>query len=166
MNKKTAIISLSLVAVLALSATAFARHGYHGGMGYGDGMGYGHGMGYGPGFQVAPEQQEAFDKIFDQHRETMRSLGNQLWAKRTELDALSVSGQADKNDIRGLVQEIAQLRDKQQREREAFFNELDGAGIDVDVAPCAGPRGRGWHHSGAGYGPGMGPGAANAPRNQ
>lgn len=173
MNKRTLIISLSLVAVLALAATAFARHGYHGSMGYGH-MGFGGGYGHGGAFQVAPEQQEAFDAIFDKHRDTMRDLSNQLWSKHMELEALTNSGQATKADIHELVQDISELREKKQAEHENFFEELDQAGIEAQFVPCRGfgPNGGGRQQngsgpgSGQGYGSGSGSGQGYGPCNQ
>lgn len=154
MNKKTTIATLTVVAVLAFSAMAFAGRGWH--------HGYGYGMmnGFGPGLQVAPEQQEAFQKILDKHQDKMEKLRNEMWTKRLELDALTESGKADKSDIRSLVAELGKLHESIQGERKAFFNDLDDAGIQPQggfgpgngMGPGYGMRG------GFGPGNGMGPG--------
>ncbi|MGE4291272.1 MAG: Spy/CpxP family protein refolding chaperone [Desulfovibrio sp.] len=162
MSKKTTIVSLTVVAVLAFSAMAFAGRGWH--HGYGMGGGYGM-MGYGPGMQVAPEQQEAFDKIFDKHQDKMEKLRNEMWAKNLELNALVESGKAEKSDIRSLVGEITKLREKMQAERESFFSELEAAGIEPQFGNAMGPGrgygmmngGQGMMGNGQGYGPGNGP---------
>lgn len=157
MSKKTTIATLTVVAVLAFSAIAFAGRGWHHGYGSGNGMM----NGYGPGIQVAPEQQEAFDKIFEKHQDKMEGLRNEMWAKNLELNALTESGKAEKSDIRSLVGDLTKLREKMQTERESFFNELEAAGIEplaaAGNAPCAG-RGPGMMGGGQGYGQGYGPG--------
>lgn len=160
MSKKTTIASLTIIAVLAFSAMAFAGRGWH----HGNGMGGGYGMmGNGPGMQVAPEQQEAFDKLFDKHSTKMEQLRNDMWAKNLELNALVESGKAEKSDIRSLVGDITKLREKMQVERSSFFDELDAAGIQPlagsGFGPCAG-RGAGGNGmmGNGGYGPGNGQG--------
>ncbi|WP_022661310.1 Spy/CpxP family protein refolding chaperone [Paucidesulfovibrio longus] len=159
MSKKTTIASLTVIAVLALSAMAFAGQGWHHGYGMMNGYGPGYGMmnGYGPGAQIAPEQQEAFQKIFDKHQEKMEKLRNEMWSKNLELNALTESGKADKSDIRSLVAEISKVREKMQVERESFYNDLDAAGIQPQSGPGYGMgNGRGYGMMN-GYGPGNGP---------
>ena len=154
MNKKMLIPTLAIVAVLGFAALATAGPGWHRG---------GNGPCGGPVAlqQLNPEQQAAFDKIWEGHREKMEGLRNDVWAKHLELDALTNSGTASKGDIQTLVKDIVKLREKMDAERDSFRAELDKAGIEVGSGygrgngPCGG-RGMGGQGSGPCGGRGMG----------
>lgn len=162
MKKHSFIVLAALAAVLALSAVSFA------------GPGYGHGRGPGMGGfydNLTPEKQAAVDKIFDKHQKKIFDLHEQYWAKSTELEALTASGKAERNDIQGLVAEMGKLRGQMHQEREALSNELSketgvkfGPGMGYGMGPGMGRgmMGRGMMGQG-GFGPCGGIGPAGCP---
>jgi len=129
---KKSIISLVVVASLvALSAMAFAAP--RGGRGAVQN-------------KLTTEQRATIQKIVDAHQDKMYELREKIWAKHTELQALSTSGKAEKSDIQSLVADISKLRDAMNKERLAMRAEIEKQ---------TGLKGYGYHHGG-GYGDGMG----------
>lgn len=110
---------------------------------------------------LTPEKQAVVAKIVDKHHAKLIELREKIWAKQTELQALSQSGKAEKSDIQSLIGEISKLRTNMNEERDALRTELEKeTGIKA--------YGRGYHRGGmgGGYGAaegcpggGFGPGA-------
>lgn len=99
---------------------------------------------------LTPEKQAAVEKIVDKHHVKLVELREQIWAKQTELQALSRSGKAERSDIQSLVNEISKLRTATNAERDAMRAEIEKeTGIKA--------FGRGFHRGG-GFGPGAGMG--------
>ena len=143
--KKSIITLVAVASLVALSAFAFA--GPKGGRGAGQGQN-----------QPTAEQRATIQKIVDAHQEKLYELREKIWAKHTELQALSNSGKAEKADIQSLVADISKLRDAMNKERLA---------IRTDIEKQTGLTGYGYGHGGyhrggmGGYGCGddCGPGA-------
>ena len=155
--KKTVVIPVMVIMVMALAGTAMAQGGYHGGNqggGYANGPGFGPCAGVGQLFsQLTPEKQQAVKAIFDKYDEQFRSIKTQMWAKRTELRALVASGKAEKKDITSLVSSMAALKDKNYNLRKQVSDEIEQTtGIAMPVFGCDGfdmdngRRGNGRHH--------------------
>ena len=142
--KKSIITLVAVASLVALSAFAFA--GPRGGKGAAQGQ------------QPTAEQRATIQKIVDAHQEKLYELREKIWAKHTELQALSNSGKAEKADIQSLVADISKLRDAMNKERLA---------IRADIEKQTGLKGYGYGHGGyhrggmGGYGCGddCGPGA-------
>lgn len=102
---------------------------------------------------LTPEKQAAVEKIVDKHHVKLVELREQIWAKQTELQALSRSGKAERSDIQSLISDISKLRTATNTERDAMRAEIEKeTGIKA--------FGRGFHRSGGpGAGMGMGMGA-------
>ena len=134
--RKTFITFIAVAALVSLSAFAFA----------GPRAGRGAGMDY----NLTPEKRAAIQKIIEAHQDKLYDLREKIWAKQTELQALSNSGKAEKSDIQGLVAEISKLRASMHQERLAIRSEIEKqTGIKA-----FGPGG--YHHGGMGYGDGSG----------
>ena len=135
--KKSIIALVAVASLVALSAFAFA------------GPKGGRGAGQGPN-QPTAEQRATIQKIVDAHQEKLYELREKIWAKHTELQALSNSGKAEKADIQSLVADISKLRDAMNKERLA---------IRADIEKQTGLTGYGYGHGGyhrGGMGGGMG----------
>ena len=161
--KKRFVTAVALVALVSMSAFAFAAP--RGGRGpVGD-----------PYAALSPEKQAAVNKILDKHHVKLQELRDQIWAKHTELQALSQSGKAERSDIQSLIADIAKLRTAMNSERDALRAELEketgikafgrgyhrggmGGGMGGGYGDCGyGPRGG---MMGGGYGAGSCPGGA------
>lgn len=111
--KKRFITAVALVALVSMSAFAFAAP--RGGRGpVGD-----------PYAALTPEKQAAVNKILDKHHLKLQELREQIWAKHTELQALSQSGKAERADIQSLVSDISKLRTAMNTERDALRADLE-----------------------------------------
>jgi len=131
--KKSMIALVAVASVVVLSAMAFAAP--RGGRGAGQN-------------QLTTVQRATIQEIVDAHQEKIYELREKIWAKHTELQALSTSGKAEKSDIQSLVADISKLRDAMNKERLA---------IRADIEKQTGLKGYGYHHGG-GMGGGMGGG--------
>lgn len=105
-------------------------------------------QGYGPhrgGWQqcVPQEKQQAFRQALEQHRDKMHPIREQIWVKKTTLDALSRNPNTDSKDIVALVNEISALRNQAHTERKAFSEMMrKDFGMDMPCGPMqGGPRG-------------------------
>ncbi len=139
--RKRIVTTLAVVALVAMSAFAIAAPK----------------GGRGPVADPAltPEKQAAVAKIVDKHHAKLIDLREKIWAKHTELQALSRAGKAEKSDIQNLIAEISKLRASMNEEREAMRSEIEKeTGIKG--------YGRGYHRGGMGGGFGGGdcPGGA------
>lgn len=135
MNKRI-VITFTVLALVSMSAFAMAA-------GKGN-----RARNYEP--TLTPEKQAAVEKIVDQHHVKLVELREQIWAKQTELQALSRSGKAERSDIQSLIGDISKLRTTMNTERDAMRTEIEKeTGIKA--------FGRGFHRGG-GYGGGAGMG--------
>lgn len=157
MSKRFLWMPAALAALLILSSVAFA--------------GPGHGRGYGPGAgsfygNLTPEKQAAVDKIFEKHQKAFFDLHEQMWAKGTELEALTRSGKADKADIEALVADMGKIRTQMDQERQSLASEISKeTGVKLPAYGYGygmGGSGYGHHMWGGGYGP-MGGGCGYGP---
>lgn len=106
---------------------------------------------------LTPEKQAAVAKIVDKHHVKLVDLREKIWAKQTELQALSRAGKAEKADIQNLIAEISKLRTSMNEERDALRAEIEKeTGIKS--------YGRGYHRGGLGGGDCSGGGAVDCPR--
>ncbi|GFM38605.1 periplasmic heavy metal sensor [Desulfovibrio psychrotolerans] len=139
------MIALMTVALLGTAAVSFA--GMRGGMGCGCGsmmgqsmdgghagmmMGKGHGKGHGKmqggkGFMqnLTPEQQEKFGALSDAFGKKTEALRADMWAKHTELQALTNNPKVEPKYITKLVQELKELNLAMQAERTAFHAQVE-----------------------------------------
>lgn len=152
-TKTMRIIALSGLAILVTAALAFAQPGYGRG-GWGAGGCPGYGQGNAQVQNLTPEQQAKLDQLFTEHRQQMFNLRQEIWAKQTELNALSNNPNTKPERISQLVSEIKDLRARQYNEREAFQATLQKEGLPMGYGNCAGfgggPRGgRGMMRGGA-----------------
>ncbi|MBU1596781.1 MAG: periplasmic heavy metal sensor [Proteobacteria bacterium] len=105
---------------------------------------------------LTPEKQAAVAKIVDKHHTKLVELREKIWAKHTELQALSQAGKAEKADIQNLIAEISKLRTSMNEERDALRSEIEKeTGIKS--------YGRGYHRGGLGGGDCSG-GGGDCPR--
>lgn len=132
--RKSMIALVAVASLVALSAVAFAAP--RGGRGAGQGQ-----------YQPSVEQRATIQKIVDAHQGKMYELREKIWAKHTELQALSNSGKAEKSDIQSLVSDISKLRDAMNKERLA---------MSAEIEKQTGLKGYGGYHRGGGMGGGMG----------
>ncbi len=116
---------------------------------------------------LTADQQAKAQQVVEQHRPKLIELREKIWAKNTELQALTAAGKAEKADIQSLVAEISALRTAMITERTAMGDELRKATGLTGFGPgfgsgCGNGDGAGYgQHSGRGSGYGMmgGPGA-------
>ncbi|WP_432737968.1 Spy/CpxP family protein refolding chaperone [Maridesulfovibrio sp. FT414] len=156
--KKTIVIPVMVIMVLALAGTAMARGGCNGAYGGGPGYGQGYGPCTGPAQmfdQLTPEKQQEVKAIFQKYDDKIEAVRSQMWAKRTELNALVEAGKAEKKDITALVNDMAALRDKGYNLRKQLSAEIEQAtGIAMPVPGFGGngmdngKMGFGRHHRG------------------
>jgi zinc resistance-associated protein len=166
MSKRNITIS-ALAAALVLSMAAFAAAGPGYGRGYAGACG---GPGFGPAAaysQLTPEKQAEVKAVVDKYEPQFETVRNQIWAKRSVLQAMVNGGKADEQAITKLVTDISSLRNKMRDLRASMSDELVkatgiaafgacpgpgyGRGFDADDAPM---QGRGMYGQGV-YGHGM-----------
>jgi Spy/CpxP family protein refolding chaperone len=152
--KKT-MVAVGFVGVMALTTvTAFA---------WGPGMGRGFGYGYGPGAAVpnlSTEQIAKLQKIQGDRYAEMAKLRNEMFAKRTELQALFREPALDQAKIAAKQKEItalqAQMQEKALATRTAVAETLTPE--QRAQLPAYGPG------MGAGFGQGRGMGMGHGSR--
>lgn len=115
MKKKIGIFTvLAASMLLALPAISQAWQGHGGGHGMvppcGNGQAYAVQGWQHP--QIAPEQQEAFEKIMAAHHEKSWSLRSDLSAKRMELEYLSQNPKTEPKTISSLIGDVKNLKSK------------------------------------------------------
>ncbi|UZP66355.1 periplasmic heavy metal sensor [Desulfovibrio mangrovi] len=172
MKTRNILITTIALGLLAIAAVSFAgMHG--GGMGYGNcgnggGMGYGHGHGQGMmtncpgggmGYNLTPEQQEKFTALQDAYYKKTETLRTDMWAKHTELEALSGNDKVDPKYITQLVQDMKDIGTKLRAEREAFE-----AQVEKEIGIKNFRRGQG-RNPNCPYADGTAPAAPAAPAN-
>ena len=138
---KRTTVALGLVGVLVLTASAA--------LAWGPGWGRGFGPGYGPGPAVANLNQDQIAKIqkiqSDRYAE-MAKVRNEMFTKRTELQALFREPTLDQAKIAAKQKEIAALQAQMQEK---------GLATRTAAAEVLTPEQRAQLPA---YGPGMGPG--------
>lgn len=161
--KKMLAVPFALLLALALAAPVMAGpggprgdyDGYHGGYHGGDwGRGYDR-----PG--IPPEKMEAFKNIMKDFRDKTQPIREQLWTKRTELNALSRNPNTQPATITKLAEDMSGLRAQLYKERQALNDKLEKE-VGINFRPYGADfGGRGWH-DGRGWhgGRGMGGGCA------
>jgi Spy/CpxP family protein refolding chaperone len=156
---KKALAVLGLVGLVALTASmAFA---------WGPGWGRGYGYGYGPGV-AAPnlnaDQVAKIQKIQSDRYTEMATVRNEMFTKRTELQALFREPTLDQAKISAKQKEIAALQAQMQEKALAARTAVAEALTPEQRAqlPAFGPG----FGPGRGFGPGMGmgPGMGFGPR--
>jgi len=143
MNAKTLRIAvIGSLLVLATAALAFAQPGQGRQWGPGDCPGLAQIQ------ELTPEQRAKLDTLMTEHRRQMFESRQDIWAKQTELDALSRNPNTTPERITQLVNELKGLRAKQFNERESFRATLQKEGLPGGFGNCAdgygghgGPRG-------------------------
>jgi zinc resistance-associated protein len=165
-RKQISIITVvAILAVMALSGSAFARHGdkHHDGEMMPQQM-----------QALTPEQQQQLDTIMEQHFTRMEPLREQMWSKHLELDALASNPNTKPETLSKLVQDITALRAQIKTERDSMCADIVkkvgipcfGRNHGMYGAPCGydngsmrGPGHGGYHdgygHRGQGNCPGM-----------
>ncbi|MHC1712790.1 MAG: periplasmic heavy metal sensor [Solidesulfovibrio sp.] len=146
-------ITLTSLAVLALtSSLAMARPGGGPGM-MGGGPGAGGCPGYGQGAmaQLSPEKQAAFQKLHDAYTTKTTQLRATLGVKMAELNAAAVAPTPDQSKIDALTKDIGEIEGK-------LLNEKTQLRIQVTKEVGPGVMGgwgghRGGGHRGGGNGP-------------
>lgn len=110
-----AVASFGLITAVGFSADAMARG--HGMMGGGAGYHMMHDSGYA---QLTPEKQAQADAILNEFRTKTAPLHDKMWAKHTELNALSANSKTEPKDISRLTNELVDLRAQLRKEGEAL----------------------------------------------
>lgn len=127
--KKKIVIPVVTIIVLTMAGTAMARGGNH--RGNHDGYRNGHLQIF---EQLTPEKQQEVKTIFKKHQDEFHNIKTQMWAKRTELNALVDSGKADQKTITMLVKEMVELRTKGYNLRKQVNKEIEKAtGIQMPM---------------------------------
>ena len=142
LHLRTLSVSLALVAMLGLSASALAAAPQKGGTVAPDSSGAGTGM----AGRLSPEKRELVKKLHEEFYTSTKVERQELLSKRHELDAQLYSATPDEKKIQALTKEISDLRAKLYSARIALKGKLIQAGILMEHG---------------GYGPGMGRGAGS-----
>lgn len=149
MNKISRNVLMALCLSLALTGTALAQG--HGGHGAGSAA---RGNATGPcadngAWNLTAEQRVTYDKIMKEYDAKVTPLRDEMWAKHTELQALSGNAKTEPSTISKLVQDMGNIRVKLRQERETLAQRLEKElGIKSGF-------GRGGFHDGMGMGMGM-----------
>lgn len=148
MKKITRNVVMALCLSMAFTGTALAQgHGFHGGGPRGGGPCADNGA-----WNLTTEQRATYDKIMKEYDAKVTPLRDEMWAKHTELQALSSNPKTDPATISKLVQDMSGTRVKLRQEREALAQRLEKElGIKSGF-------GRGGFHGGMGMGGMMGGG--------
>ena len=146
--RKTMVV-IGLVSAMALTAAAAFAWGPGSGRGMGMGYGPGQGCGYGPGSAVSTlsaEQAAKIQKIQSDRYAEMATVRNELFTKRTELQALFREPALDQAKIAAKQKELTTLQAQMQEK---------GLAARIAVAEVLTPEQRAQMPA---FGPGMGPG--------
>ena len=145
---KTMVV-IGLVSAMALTAATALAWGPGSGRGMGMGYGPGQGCGYGPGAAVSTlsaEQTAKIQKIQNDRYAEMATVRNELFTKRTELQALFREPALDQAKIAAKQKELTTLQAQMQEK---------GLAARIAVAEVLTPEQRAQMPA---FGPGMGPG--------
>ncbi|WP_027723187.1 periplasmic heavy metal sensor [Maridesulfovibrio zosterae] len=128
--QKKIVISVMTLMVVALAGTAMAQGGHMNGFYRNNSFIFD---------QLTPEKQHEAAAIFKKFENKFEPIKSQIWAKRTELNALVNSGAAEKDDITALVGDLTILRDKDYKLRKQLSEEIEQVtGIAMPVRSFAG----------------------------
>lgn len=122
--KSLRIFALTGMAVLLSASLALAQTGTHD---HGSTPDAGQAQVQAPA--LTPEQQAKLDKIMSAYNKKTHALREDIWAKRTELNALSANPNTKPERISQLVAELKSLRAKQYAEHEALNETLRKEGL-------------------------------------
>lgn len=132
MNKISRNVLMALCLSLALTGSALAQgHGAHGaGPNAGTPGGAGGPGGAGPcadngAWNLTTEQRASYDKIMQEYDAKVTPLRDEMWAKHTELKALSGNPKTEPGTISKLVQDMSNTRVKLRQEREVLAQRLE-----------------------------------------
>ncbi|WP_415718702.1 Spy/CpxP family protein refolding chaperone [Maridesulfovibrio sp.] len=131
--KKKIMIPIVAIMVMSMAGTAMARGCYQ----QNSNAGYSNN---GPRMifeQLTPEKQLEVRAIFKKHQKELQTVKTQMWAKRTELNALVNSGKADQKTITKLVKEMTELKTRSYNLRDQLNDEIESAtGIVMPTRGC------------------------------
>lgn len=147
-GKKTATLALIAALTLSLGGTALAYRGMDENYGSGNCYMY-EGNDHYTGKALTPEKQQIFDQIMLESRAKMTPLMDKMWAKQTELRALSDNPNTKPESISKLVAEMSELRTQMRNEMIARNDKIKSS---VGINPGYGM------HNGRGHGGGKGHG--------
>lgn len=121
MNKISRNVLMALCLSLALTGTALAQG--RGGPGHGPGFG-------GPcadngAWNLTAEQRVTYGNIMKEYDAKVTPLRDQMWAKHTELKALSANPKTEPDTISKLVQDMGKIRVQLRQERETLAQRLE-----------------------------------------
>jgi Spy/CpxP family protein refolding chaperone len=166
---RNGIILLALIAVVGLSAYAFAGPGYGGGRGWGGpgncpgyGAGYGpgncprYGGGNGPGYgyrnDLTEEQLKAIDEERTAFMKNTDGLRQELYSKELELRSELAKENPDAGKAAAIQKEISKLEEQFDQQRIDHMIKMK----KIDPQAGAGAmRGKGWHRGPGSRGGGM-----------
>ncbi|WP_158509909.1 Spy/CpxP family protein refolding chaperone [Pseudodesulfovibrio indicus] len=100
----TRIIVSSLAALLLFSTVAFGQM-----MGPGGGPGGPGHHGMWNNYQASPEQQKAYQEIFDKYQGDLSRLADKMWSKRAQLNGLLAQEKVDRKQVKQLADEVGAL---------------------------------------------------------
>lgn len=83
-----------------------------------------------PAAKISPEDQAAMKAMWKEHHLKVAPLGDQLWAKQMEYDALVANPNSKHEDIKALIEEMRKLRVEMRAEKTKFFEALEAKGYD------------------------------------
>ena len=143
MIKKT--LSISLLSAAVLSSIPMVA------MAYPDGYGRHHGYQRANCYQAMPEltqeQRAQMDKLYEEHRNAVRPLYDQLNQKGLELRTLSPNPNVKPEELKAIIADISKLHEQLRTINEDFYSKMASAGL-----PCPGAyRHGGYHHRGDGW---------------
>ena len=140
MKSRLVILTLSVVAVLAVASLALAQP-----------------YGRGPGSwvnQIPQDKQEQVAALYAEGRQKLYELESRKWARQAELNALLASPKPEASKIEALAKEIGNLSSMVYQERVALQQRIaKETGVTLPLAGGGGP----------GYGPGGCPMASGGP---
>ena len=153
--KKTTIVGLGLILVLALAATVALAWGPGFGPGFGRGFG-GPAFGFPPIPNLTAEQSSKIQTLREASLKEVEPLQKDLWTKKTEFRNLWLSSDADPAVITAKQKEIFDLQSKLQEKATNLGLEIRKVLTPEQLAQLPTfSQGMGFG-PGAGFGPGMG----------
>lgn len=137
-----ALAAILTVGIFADTSSARSRSGDHR---YGNQQAY---------QTLAPEKQAKYDTILDEFNTKMTPIRDQIWAKKTQLRALSGNPNTKPEDVSKLTSDIVSLREQYRKEAAALDTRMEKeVGIKTSFASMR--HGGGRHMVGGGHKGGM-----------
>ncbi|MDR3038679.1 MAG: hypothetical protein LBV21_05265 [Candidatus Adiutrix sp.] len=101
-----------------------------------------------PARELSPADYEARDALWAEHRRKVEPLRDQLWAKELEYEALTRGGDANRAEVKVLIDDMVKLKGLIRAEREKLFSQTKARGFfgpgQHFYSGCGGPGG--WDH--------------------